>query len=219
MTTVLPASTSAATTQTATAAQTTLSSDYETFLKMLTVQAVNQDPLDPMDSSEYAAQLASFSSVEQQVITNQLLSALASQMNTTSLAQYSGWVGMEARSTAGVVFEGAPQTLYPLPAVLADEAYLVVYDGSGNEMQRMSIGLDGEGVEWAGVGDDGTPIANGTYYFEVENHANGAELGQTPVETYQIITEAQVIDGQIAVILEGGIPLLPSNITALRDAV
>lgn len=218
MTTILPTSTTATTPQAVAEAQTTLSSDYETFLQMLTAQAVNQDPLDPMDSSEYAAQLASFSSVEQQVLTNQLLANLASQMNTTSLAQYSGWVGMEARSTAGVVFDGAPQTLHPLPAVLADEAYMVVYDGDGNEVQRMSIGLDGEPVEWAGVGDDGTPIANGTYYFEVENHANGEELGQTPVETYQTITETQVIDGQIVLLLEGGLPLLPSNITALRDA-
>ncbi len=218
MTQILPTSTSTGAAQTA-AATTALSSDYETFLQMLTTQAVNQDPLDPMDSSEYAAQLASFSSVEQQVLTNQLLSALASQMNTTSLAQYSGWVGMEARSTAGIVYDGTPQTLHPLPAVLADEAYLVVYDGVGNEVQRMTIGLDGAPVEWNGIGDDGEPIADGTYYFEVENHSNGALLGQTPVETYQIITEAQMIDGQIAVILDGGLPLLPANVTALRDPI
>ncbi|MEP0702358.1 MAG: flagellar hook capping FlgD N-terminal domain-containing protein, partial [Lentilitoribacter sp.] len=43
-----------------------LASDFETFLKMLTAQARYQDPLEPIDSSEYAAQLAQFSMVEQQ---------------------------------------------------------------------------------------------------------------------------------------------------------
>ena len=47
-----------------------LSSDFETFLKMLTVQMENQDPLNPVDSADFAVQLATFSSVEQQVLTN-----------------------------------------------------------------------------------------------------------------------------------------------------
>ena len=47
-----------------------LSSDFETFLKMLTVQLENQDPLNPVDSADYAVQLATFSGVEQQVQTN-----------------------------------------------------------------------------------------------------------------------------------------------------
>jgi hypothetical protein len=57
----------------------TLGSDFETFLKMLTTQMKNQDPLNPVESSEYAVQLATFSSVEQQVLTNDLLTRLIGQ--------------------------------------------------------------------------------------------------------------------------------------------
>ena len=53
-----------------------ISSDFETFLKMLTVQMQNQDPLNPVDSSDYAVQLATFSGVEQQAQTNDLLKGL-----------------------------------------------------------------------------------------------------------------------------------------------
>ena len=56
-----------------------VSSDFETFLKMLTVQMQNQDPLNPVDSSDYAIQLATFSGVEQQVKTNDLLASLGQQ--------------------------------------------------------------------------------------------------------------------------------------------
>ena len=44
-----------------------ISSDFDTFLKMLTAQMQNQDPMKPIDSADYAVQLATFSGVEQQV--------------------------------------------------------------------------------------------------------------------------------------------------------
>ena len=62
-----------------------ISSDFETFLKMLTTQMQNQDPLNPIESSDYAVQLATFSGVEQQVRTNQLLADLANQMGSSGL--------------------------------------------------------------------------------------------------------------------------------------
>ena len=58
-----------------------LSSDYTLFLRLLTTQMQNQDPLNPMDSADYAMQLATFSGVEQQVRSNQLLESLAAQSN------------------------------------------------------------------------------------------------------------------------------------------
>ncbi len=52
---------------------TAISGDFETFLKLLTTQMRNQDPLKPMDSTEFVAQLASFSAVEQQIRANDRL--------------------------------------------------------------------------------------------------------------------------------------------------
>ena len=50
--------------------------DYESFLTLLTAQLKNQDPLKPLESTEFVAQLASFSAVEQQVRTNDSLTAI-----------------------------------------------------------------------------------------------------------------------------------------------
>lgn len=82
-----------------------LSSDFETLLQMLTAQARYQDPLEPMDSSEYAAQLAQFSMVEQQVQSNELLQSLGDQLGQSNIAQMASWIGMEARTTAPVQFD------------------------------------------------------------------------------------------------------------------
>lgn len=75
-----------------------LSSDFETFIKMLTTQAKYQDPLEPIDSSEYAAQLAQFSMVEQQVQSNELLAHLTEQLGGSNMAGMANWIGMGAHS-------------------------------------------------------------------------------------------------------------------------
>ena len=195
-----------------------LSSDFETFLQMLTAQAKYQDPLEPIDSSEYAAQLAQFSMVEQQVLSNDLLAALTAQLGSGNMAQMAGWIGMEARTTAPVHFDGAPITINPNPATVSDQVFLVVYDSTGAEVQRGQIPVSAEPVQWAGVADDGTPFAPGLYSFAVESHANGELLIAEPAETYGRITEARMQDGDTLLILEGGTPILASSVSGLREA-
>lgn len=193
-------------------------SDFDTFLKMLTAQARNQDPLEPIDSTEYAAQLAQFSMVEQQVQTNDTLTALVERMSATSMASLAGWVGMEARAATPVAFDGAPITVSPDPAPLADRAVLVVRDAAGREVQRADIPTVAGPIQWAGVGDDGNPVANGVYNFAVESYRDGQLVLTEPAEVYGRIVEAQMQDGETVLILQGGLAILSASVTALRGA-
>jgi flagellar basal-body rod modification protein FlgD len=198
-------------------ANTVLSSDFETFLKMLTAQAKYQNPLEPIDSSEYAAQLAQFSMVEQQVLSNDLLTALSAQLGSGNMAQMSGWIGMEALSTAPKFFGGSPITINPNPAAISDEVFLVVYDEAGSQVQRTSIPVSADPVEWAGVSDDGAPFPSGLYSFEIESRADGEVVLIDPVETYGRITEARLQDGETLLILEGGGAVVASGVRGLRE--
>ncbi len=121
-----------------------VSSDFETFLRMLTVQMQNQDPLNPVDSSDYAVQLATFSSVEQQVLTNDLLRSMSGQLAGGSLGQLAGWVGMEALARVPVAFNGDPVNLRPDYAEQADAAKLVVRDAAGEIVAREPLTLSQE---------------------------------------------------------------------------
>ena len=123
-----------------------LSSDFETFIRMLTVQMENQDPLNPIESTEFATQLATFSSVEQQVKTNDLLSALGAQMSLLGVSQLSGWIGMEGRAVAPVVFDGSPVTLTISGNTVADRHELVVRDNNSEEVQRLAVSGDREEI-------------------------------------------------------------------------
>ena len=196
-----------------------IASDFETFLKMLTAQAKYQDPLEPLDSSEYASQLAQFSSVEQQVQTNDLLEDMLAALGAGGITDFAGWIGMEARSAAPVYFDGAPVTLYPDPAASADKVQLVVYDEEGTEVQRVDIEKGLDPVDWAGQTSNGTTAVDGFYRFEIESFNNDALIRADPVETYSRVTEAQVLGGQTFVILESGARIASSDVTALREPI
>jgi flagellar basal-body rod modification protein FlgD len=72
--------------------------DYSAFLRLLIAQMQNQDPMNPIDSTEYMSQLASFSSVEQAVKTNTKLDALLTSM---ALTQAEGMIGQLVTSADG----------------------------------------------------------------------------------------------------------------------
>ncbi len=195
-----------------------LTSDFETFLKMLTAQARYQDPLEPIDSTEYAAQLAQFSMVEQQVQTNDTLTALFAQMDSSNMASLAGWVGMEIRAETPVYFDGQPVTVSPGVAPTADAAYLVVTNAAGREVQRSAIELSSEPIQWAGVDETGIPFANGVYSFSVQNFRNGAEITAGKTEVYGRISEAQFVNNAVVLVLEGGPSVAASDVSALREA-
>jgi len=204
--------------QAQTSAPAAISSDFETFLTMLTTQMQNQDPLNPIESADFAVQLATFSGVEQQVRSNDLLEALGAQMGAMGLAQMASWVGMEARVAAPVQFDGSPISISPNPAVGADSAVLVVRDEDGNVVQRLDIAAASDEIDWAGVADDGSPLPNGVYQFEVESYQDGTLMVATPAEIYATISEARGVNGDTVLVLEGGAQVTANAITALRNA-
>ena len=206
-----------ATTASSSASTGTISSDFDTFLRMLTVQMQNQDPLNPVDSADYATQLATFSGVEQAVLTNDLLKALTSQMSAGGLADMAAWVGKEARAATPAYFDGEPITLSPNPPVLADTAESVVRNESGVEVQRLSVPVSADPVEWAGVGPGGVPFPEGQYTFELISSSDDEVLTEDPVEVYSTVTEVRAQDGQTILILEGGAAISTDQVSALRD--
>jgi flagellar basal-body rod modification protein FlgD len=195
-----------------------IESDFQTFLLMLTTQMQNQDPLNPIESSDYAVQLATFSGVEQQVRTNQLIETLASQMGLSGMGQMAGWVGMEALVAAPVQFSGSPITLTPAPAAGADGTVLVTLDGQNREIQRTTVPVSSDPVDWAGTDASGAPLPPGTYNFRLESYAAGQLIATDPVASYARVTEVRAGTNGPIVVTSGGIESAASAVSALRAA-
>lgn len=87
-----------------TAANSKTTVDYQSFLRLLVAEMKNQDPTEPMDSTAYMAQLASFSQVEQSVQTNTKLDNL---LQSSTFSQANALIGRTVTSadgkTSGVV--------------------------------------------------------------------------------------------------------------------
>ena len=193
-----------------------ISSDFETFLKMLTVQMQNQDPTNPIESTDYAVQLATFSGVEQQVKTNDLLSALGKQLGAMGMTDLAGWVGMEARAAAPVWFEDRPISLQPEPASGAERAVLVVRDSAGVERDRIELPVSDQPVDWAGVDALGAPFSPGLYSFSLVSLSQGEVIGEDPVAAYSEIVEARVEEGETILVLNGGAEVKAGDVASLR---
>lgn len=214
--------TSTTTTQTSTQASTAtsdrdvISSDFETFLTMLTTQIQNQDPLEPMSSENFSTQLATFSGVEQQVKTNDLLESLGVQMNVMGMSQFASWIGLEGRAAVAGQFDGTPISVSPNPAAGADSAVLVVYDSDGVEVQRLDFAPTAEEIQWAGVDENDEPFDSGLYTFTVESYSGEDLLATTAAEIYAEIVEAKSLDGTTVLVFEGGAEVSASDVSALR---
>lgn len=193
-----------------------IGSDFNTFLRMLTVQMQNQDPLNPIESTDYAVQLATFSGVEQQVRTNQLLDAMMAQFSLMGMSQLAGWVGQEARAAAPVWYDGDPVTLSPNPVGTADRAVLVVKDESGSVVAREDVPVSTEPYSWLGADAAGDPLPNGKYTLTLESWRDGEVIQEDPVEYYGRVLEARGGSGGVRLVLEGGIEVAATSITALR---
>lgn len=200
-----------------TAAGTRINADFDMFLKMLTAQMRYQDPLNPIDSSDYAVQLATFSGVEQQTKANQTLEALLDRFNLQGLAQFAGWVGKEARSSASVAFSGTPVTLNAPAAPAADRSVLVVQDARGTLIARDEIAARATTHVWHGTDAAGQPLASGLYTLRIERFVGGQLLSSDAVETYARIQEVRTSPEGTLLVLEGGAEVLAGHVSALRD--
>lgn len=198
-------------------ASTVLSSDFETFLKMLTAQAEYQDPLEPIDSSEYASQLAQFSMVEQQVLANDRLAEMTTQLDIANMSQIAALIGQDARSMEPVYFTGTGITVAPEPAKEADQAFLVAYNEEGFEVSRREITVSDKLLTWSGRNSEGLNLPDGYYSFEVESYEKGNNILTEPAATYSRILEARRIDGEAGFILQGGTELLARNLDGIRE--
>src|SRR5438034_10626821 len=82
----------------------TIAGNFDTFLKLLTTQLKNQNPLDPLDTNQFTQQLVQFAQVEQQLKSNDQLAALVSLQKTAQATAALGFVGQ----TVGVDGNTAP---------------------------------------------------------------------------------------------------------------
>ena len=199
-----------------------LASNFETFLTLLTSQLKNQDPLSPVDSNQFTAQLTQMAGVEQQLLTNDLLKSLVSVQGGGGLGQAATYIGKEATAawSATKMADGKATWSYELGAN-ASSATLQVLDGSGNVVWSGDAPSKASGLHdftWDGKATSGNDGQDGQVYtlkITAKDAAGGALDSQ--VLTRGRITGVEMYDGEPY--LTVGNAILPlSSVIALEEA-
>lgn len=154
------------------ASQNQLSSDINFFLKMLTTQLKNQDPTAPLDTNQFTQQIAQYSSVQQQVVTNDNLEKLLASQRQSSITTAVSYIGREVETAGatGEVFGGQGAFSYILPKTAA--SVKVTIKNSAGQTVFSGQGLKAEGrniVLWDGKNSTtNQQEPDGTYTLSIE---------------------------------------------------
>lgn len=157
-------------TSTVTVAKAGIADNFDAFLRLLTTQLRHQNPLDPMDTNEFTAQLVAFSSVEQSIKTNDNLTKLLSLTAANRLTSVVSYIGKTVTAT-GATTElkgGSAQWSLTLEQT-APDANIIIKDQFGRTVTDKTATLQsGTHVfSWDGKLADGTTAPEGSYTISV----------------------------------------------------
>lgn len=137
------------------------------FLTLLTAQLKNQDPMAPTDPTQFIAQLAQFSTVEQLVQGNAKLDGMATSLSGYSLGQYAAMIGHNIGATATSV--AVPDSGTPVAATFTvtnsdlTSIHVEIKDATGKVVRSVPVMGTTGSLGFNGNDDKGQRLATGTY--------------------------------------------------------
>lgn len=182
----------------------------EDFLKLMTTQLRNQDPMKPMESGDFLGQIAQFASVtgiqDMQSSVKQLVESLTSNQ-TMQAASLVGRSVVAPSDSAVFSGQSALQGGVQLDAA-AERVTVDIMDQSGQLIRKLNLGPQKEGIvpfAWDGQADDGSAMPAGVYRFKAEALSNGQAAALTTLVAEPVRSVTLGTAGQSpSITLDGG---------------
>ena len=173
------------------------------FLTLLVAQLQHQDPLNPLDGTDFTAQLAQFSRLEQLFTVNENLTGVQEALSVQGNGDLLNFIGKTVKAednTIVVKEDGVVSGSYTLED--RADVTVTVYDSNGYEVRKLCLGWQDAGeheVDWDGRHTSGEMAEDGTYTFQV-----GAKN-----DSGRYVTVSTYISGEVTgVTYEYGLPYL-----------
>ena len=153
------------------------------FMTMLLAELKNQDPLNPMEGKDFAAQLAQFSSLQQLSNLNTTMSNIPSYLQAFSNAQMAGIIGNEATASGDTVTVSGSETniFFSLPSAIAGGT-LKIYNSNGRQVGSADLGNMKSGIN--SVSWKTSNVSPGSYTYEI----SAVDKSGNPVSATKLIS-------------------------------
>jgi len=204
------------------AQSTTKENPKETFMKLLVAQLEHQNPLSPMDNTQFTQQLAQFTSLEQLQSMNANLSALMHAQTTTNGLQAATLIGKQVQAQANTTHVPTQGEATPFQYTLAADSPSVqidVLDQAGNTTRTINARNQKAGPQtltWDGKDAAGKPLPVGDYHFQVAA-TDKAGKPVTVEESLQGTVEGVTYDGNQPYLIVGGNRVELSALTNIKQ--
>jgi len=200
-----------------------LTKDFDNFLTLLTTQLQYQDPLNPTDTSEFTNQLVSFSQLEQQILQSERMDNLVKTAQASTINAATSFIGKTVRYEGDTFnFRGTDSTPntefgYFLTDT-ANDTRLTILDTNGRVIrsERGSTGSGEHTWNWDGLDNNGLPVDQGTYLFQVGAIAEGDRAVQTSALVPSNITGIEITNGSVALI-SGSVAVGIDSVLSVRE--
>lgn len=197
--------------------------DFNMFLKLLTTQMQNQDPLDPMDTSQYTQQLVQYSQVEQSIQQTGLLRDVLARLSSSDMAQASGLIGREVEFDSAVAGLGdrPASWSWSLPRKAASLTAEIV-DSSGRTVATAVLdpAVTSGDYSWDGRLPSGEQAPEGAYVLKLS--ARDSAGATVPITVHSVGHVGEVVQSNGELWLDiGGVSLPMSELVrvAAKSAV
>jgi flagellar basal-body rod modification protein FlgD len=172
----------------------TIAGNFQTFLTLLTTQLKNQDPLSPLDTNQFTAQLVQFAQVEQQLKSNTQLSTLVSlqqtAQNTAALNFVGEKVDVAGATTALTNGTATWQMSVPKPAT----ATITIKSATGQQVFSGNYALNAgtQPFVWDGKDSSGLQWPDGNYTISVTAQDASGQPMAVPTEIEAVVDSADL---------------------------
>lgn len=192
----------------------------DAFLTMMVAQLQNQDPLNPMEASDFSSQLAQFSQLEQLMNLNETMVSMKTAFEDNSDRDVTSYIGKDIIGNVdsmSVKNGSASAGYYSLPK--PGEVRVEIYDANGRIVKALYLGQKDMGsytVQWDGTDGNGNIVPDGTYKYAV-----GADMGQGFEEietTVAGIVEGIVYSGDKPFLVVDGVWVNPDSLVQIKEA-
>ncbi len=193
----------------------------DVFLNLLVTQLKNQDPLEPMEGTQFVTQLAQFSELDEmrnmagaQKELQHYLSSLNNFASVSLLGRDVEFGGDTVTCQAGT----ATSIRFRLPADAA-QVTVTLYDGQGRAVRTLEQGPFGAGEQvltWDGIDQNGVPVPSGTYRCEVTAKGASGDALQAELVQHGRVEEV-AFQGGVPYVRVGDRWIALSEIEGIRD--